>query len=181
MPRYAKKTENRWLHPLYRTAYVFNRNGEAYTCVNSIRKATRLAFSESNRYKVMKILNQRIDTANNASLAAQWSVSNETITDIRGLINDFHKNILSKQCDTTQAHYRVIYRQFFPQNLKLQTKILRTQLVRVLGAMTEASPNTIYKKIQRLNKMFDYAVELNRCIHQKVIDVLLSVLIRILI
>lgn len=54
MPRFAKSSEDRWLHPSYRKAYCYRyRNGMVYTCVNSVRQSTGFEWNLKDKLNKM--------------------------------------------------------------------------------------------------------------------------------
>lgn len=154
MPAYAKQSPERWIHPNYRKAYCFKyRNGMVYTCVNSIRKATGFEWHPRNKKVCMDILNKRL----NEELYPKSSQQDKLLSE---LIVQFHRDKVSLLNKATQSHYKVLYKQFLNFDLPLSDVQEIRNLVIDKKNFAKQSNNTIWKKMQRLRKIFDYAVEL---------------------
>lgn len=155
MPPYAKNTEDRWLHPTYRKAYCFRyQNGMCYTVVNSKRQATGFEFIPKNKKVCMKILEQRINEyLNRSTLITQ-------VKTIKDLILQFHRDVVIKLNPCTQRSYKSLYKQFLNFNIPLSDiQGIRNHILEIKNSL-QLSNNTIWKRMQRVRKIFEYAVEL---------------------
>lgn len=155
MPRFAKSNEERWLHPSYRKAYCFRyRNGMVYTCVNSIRKATGFEWHPRNKKICMEILNQRI---HEQLFPAE---NKKDVKMLSELIMQFHRDKVLKLNDSTVKNYKYIYKQFLNYDLPLsEINEIRDRILLVKNSL-KLSSNTIWKRMQRLHKIFEYGVDL---------------------
>lgn len=154
MPRYSKPSKERWVHPNYRKAYCFRyANGMVYTSIDSFRKATGYEWKPSNKPICMEILNERLYAASKKIII----IESKRLTD---LIVQFNKDYVSKQHQDTQAAYKRIYKQFIIENYELQQlNEIREMLMKVKNSL-KLSDNTMWKRMQRLRKMFDFAVDM---------------------
>ncbi|MCW5886178.1 MAG: tyrosine-type recombinase/integrase [Candidatus Kapabacteria bacterium] len=154
MPRYAKSNEERWLHPNYRKAYCFRyRNGMVYTSVNSVRQATGFEWHPRNKKVCMDILNQRLRETIIPTKKNDVKMLSE-------LIMQFHRDKVIKLNKATQSHYKTLYKQYLNFDLPLtDIQEIRNRIIDKKNFSTQSN-NTIWKKIQRLKKLFEYAVEL---------------------
>lgn len=118
MPRYVKPSENRWLHPTYRKAYCFNRNGFVYTCVNSHRQATSIEWLPKNKRAAMEILRMRVDRSF-YPIPGVNDTSNVNELTIEHLLDRFHRDKVVKLNKETQEQYMIVYKQFFTENFYL--------------------------------------------------------------
>jgi len=156
MPRYVKPSENRWLHPTYRKAYCFNRNGFVHTCVNSHRQATSIEWLPKNKRAAMEILRKRVD---------KWFYPTSDVSDsreltIEHLLERFYRDKITKLDKETQKHYMVIYKQFFTTNFYLEeVDKIRAHVYGILQGL-DLAQNTVWKRMQRMRKIFAYAIEL---------------------
>ncbi len=57
---YAKKTQDRILHPVLRYVYVFNRNGFAYISYKSTKESLHMTFSKANSQLIIRAMNEYI-------------------------------------------------------------------------------------------------------------------------
>jgi integrase len=157
MPRYAKSNENRWLHPSYRRAFCFKyRNGMVYTSVDGHRQATGYVWDNKNRRICMDILNRRIYDENNKS---QLKRSARTIKDL--LIRFYRDYVIKFPHRNTRSGYRVTYRLFLNVDLNLADHIEIREHIRNVAIEQRAnySQNSMRKHMQRLRKLFNYAIE----------------------
>jgi site-specific recombinase XerD len=155
MPAYAKSGEDRWLHPTYRKAYCFRyQNGMCYTVVNSKRQATGYEFIPKNKKVCMNILEARINEfINHLTPVSQ-------VKTVKDLILQFHRDEVVKLNIKTQLNYKSLYKQFLNFNIPL-TKVqeIRNNIIEVKNSLHLAN-NTIWKRMQRVRKIFEYAVDL---------------------
>jgi hypothetical protein len=155
MPRYAKNSDNRWLHPNYRKAYCFRYvNNIVYTSVDSKRESTGYDWKPANKKICMEILNQRIYNKQNPQTNPKNS---KTIYD---LIDQFKKDYLLKQNKYTQKQYHILFRQYLPENLNLDNHKKIREMILNQKQVLIAANNTVWKKIQRLRKLFDFGIDL---------------------
>jgi len=156
VPRYVKYSRKRWIHPRYRKAYVFkNRNGMAYTCINSYRQATGYEFLPKNRLICMDILDRRL---REAEKTLELRDSNFTLKD---LIARFHKDKISTLSQRTKKIYIRLYKKYLSQDYNLaDIYAIRDHILDVRN-QDKLSNNTLWKNFQQLKKIFDYGIELD--------------------
>lgn len=153
MPRYSKNSEERWIHPNYRKAYVFKySNGMAYTSVDSKREATGYYFLPKNKRVIMEILNSRL---NAKSLPLE--IAEKTILE---LVQRFKSDKMTKLHPNTIAHYNMIFKEFFDKNYSLSDVVgIRDRILTVRSSLKLAD-NTIRKRFVRLKSLFKFGIEL---------------------
>lgn len=157
MPRYAKNTEERWIHPDYRKAYCYRyQNGMVYTSINSKRQATGYEWNIKNKKKCLAILHDRLIASDSKTI----NIKSKTIKDI---IKQFHRDKVMALDIKTQKLYKALYKQFLSEDFNLSdTQQIRDYILQVKNSL-KLSENTIWKRLQRLRKIFGYAVELEWC------------------
>ncbi|GAB1372480.1 hypothetical protein MASR1M45_25420 [Candidatus Kapaibacterium sp.] len=155
MPRFAKSSEDRWLHPSYRKAYCYRyRNGMVYTCVNSVRQSTGFEWNLKNKKICMEILDKRI---NETLFPGKRKDEGKMLLD---LIKQFHIDYVSKLNPATQYYYKQIYKEFFDANMPLNDHIAIRERILYVKSNLKLANNTIWKRMQRHSKLFDHAVQL---------------------
>lgn len=156
MPRYVKYSEDRWVHPHYRKAYVFRyRNGMAYTCVNSYRQATGYEFHPKNKKMCMELLDLRLRNAGNV---LKQNVGAHTVKD---LISRFHRDKISKLSFRTKKIYIRLYKKYLSVDFNLSDVHNIRDHVLSIRNDENLSNNTLWKNFQQLKKIFDYGIELD--------------------
>lgn len=157
MPKYSKNSENRWVHPNYRKAYVFKReSGMAFTCIDSHRQSTPYEFLPKNKKAIMELLNNRLS----AHLRPVETTEDSTTRSLYELIKIFTQERLSKLEFKTRQNYQMIFKTFFEQNFQLDDiDGMRKHILEVKNNF-KLSDNTIRKKLVRINAMFRFAIEM---------------------
>lgn len=156
MPRYANTSEERWLHPSYRKAYCFKykANGMCYTSVNSKRQATGYEFLLKNRKICMQILENRLMKEFNKDAPVH------NVRFVKDLIIQFHRDHVQRLDIKTRSCYKAVYKQFLNVDIPVtDSNAIRTHVINVKNSLNVAN-NTIWKRMQRVRKIFEYGVEL---------------------
>jgi len=151
MPRYAKPSKNRWVHPLYVRAYCFPRNGKVYTCVNGIKRATNLRWVPQNRTIALQILTERIQEFK------KFRISPVTLRDAKEI---FTKEILVTRNKGTQKRYATVLKQFlYADELFIDDyEAIRSLIIEVRNNL-RINANSMDGKMRALHFFFNFCIE----------------------
>jgi len=151
MPRYAKPSKNRWVHPLYVRAFCYPHNGKVYTSVNGVRKATNLRWVPQNRTIAMQILTERIQEFK------KYRMHPVTLQEAKEV---FYKEVLVTRNKGTQKKYFSIFRQFLSADDMFidDYEAIRQHIIEVRNTLP-ISNNSMDGKMRSLHYFFNFCVE----------------------
>lgn len=156
MPRYVSNSTARWLHSSYKKAYCYrSQGGMVYTCIDSYRQATGYEWKESNKRICLQLLNDRL-------IISQQKLTDQIKYDktIFDLIKQFTKDYTSLLDKSTQQSYKFLFETLFQTNYPLNDTNTIREIIIDFKNNYQGATNTIWKKIQRLRKFFQFGVDL---------------------
>lgn len=151
MPR-PRKSADRWSHPLYRTGFVLNRGGVAYTEINGVRLSTGLMFVPENKRVALEILERRVLEHLNPQEHKQGMMLSEAA-------KEFAAVELSGMTSHTRKHYRQMFEKFLPLDCDLNdSDVLQTVLKQQIADFG-GGDSSLRTYMDKLHRFFAYCVK----------------------